>query len=489
MRNNQRHIFFTLALVSLCALLGVFGARAQQKSGQSQQTQSPAKPKETQPKEGEPIPVKEAQPKGDEPVAVTERITLEKRGESKTVTDEQFGNFRPPIINNKGEIAFVALFSSAKSKNNFAQAVFVRLADGSWKVVREGEKAANLPEPISGFGALPSFNDNGDLTFIAGFGAETRTPAAADPHDPNVAHAPVQNRSLFLKTASGIKSLVKLGDEVPAMPSHFTGFANASTNNQGVTAFIGTYSDPDGRGLFVIEQGKLRLICRSGQRIGNGEEGTFSEHYYPAPINERGELAFLSRIGDKSGIFVLRPKGIELITITGKPSPIKAASFIGFGNRTPAINNRGEVAFVGFYDGPDAGRGLFVKSEGPIKVVARSGEKIGATNNAFTDFLYPAINGRGDVAFLGKFGGRNQGLFIKTAKGIEQIAAVDQPVPGGDKEEVFNNFTQPSINDRGEVVFYGQTRNPKSGIEIGIFHRDEKGNLKVLVKRGDKMPK
>jgi hypothetical protein len=404
------------------------------------------------------------------------------------VTEEEFGNFRPPIINNKGEVAFISLFSSPKSKFAVGQSIFVRGADGSWKVTRQGEKAIDFPEEITGFGGTLAFNDNGDLTFIGSFGGESPKPAH-DANDPFAEQAPDQNRGIYLKSAGTLKSLVRLGQEVPAMPSHFSGFANASTNNRGVTAFIGTYSDPDGKGLFLIEGGKLRLICRSGQPIGNGERGTFSEHYYPTRINERNEVAFLARVGDKSGIFVSRPNGVELITMIGKPAPMKEATFIGFGNKTPAISNSGEVAFVGYYNGPEAGRGLFTKGEGPIKVVARSGVKVGDANYSFTDFLYPAINARGDVAFLGRYGGRNQGIFIKTAKGIELIAAVDQPVPGGIPEETFNNFTQPSINDRGEVAFYAQTKNPKTGVDLGIFLRDEKGKLKLLVRRGEKMPK
>ncbi len=475
MRNNQRS--FILALVSACALFGALVASAQQKPEQGGKQAQPATQQ------------KGAQQKEDEPVAITERVKAENKVEAKATTGEQFGTFRSPIINHRGDVAFVGLFSSPKSKNSAGQAIFVRLADGNWKVIREGDKADNLPEGVSTIGGIPAFNDSGDVTFIAEFGSEPAKAAAPqDPNNPDQTQSPSLNRSIFLKSASGLKSLVKLGDEVPAMPSHFSGFANASTNSQGVTAFIGTYSDPDGRGLFLIENGKLRLVCRSGQRIGNGEEGTFSEHYYPAPINERGEVAFLSRIGDKSGIFVSRAKGVELITITGKPAPIPGSSFIGFGNRTPAINHKGEVAFVGFVDNAESQRALFLKGEGPIKVVAKMGDKIGDTTYAFTDFLHPAVNSRGDVAFLGKFGGRNQGIFIKTAKGVVPVALGDQPVPGGDKEETFNNFTQPSINDRGEVVFYAQTKKP-TGIDLGIFIRDEKGNVKWLVKRGDKMPK
>jgi hypothetical protein len=130
-------------------------------------------------------------------------------------------------------------------------------------------------------------------------------------------------------------------------------------------------------------------------------------------------------------------------------------------------------------------RALFHKGDGPVKLVAKSGDKIGDTGYAFSDFLSPAINARGDIAFIGLYGGRNRGMFLKTARGIEPIALLEQRIPGGTKDELFNNFTPPSINDRGEVVFYGQMRTG----DVAIFHRDEKGVLRIVARRGDKLPK
>lgn len=427
----------------------------------------------------------------DEPVAITEKAKTEKKSENKPLGEDQFANFRFPSINNKGEVAFIGLYPSSASKNGGDQSIFIRKADGSWKIVRRGEKAGNLANTMNSFGSTPTFNDNGDLTFVGEFELtdppKHTPPAQVDPLNPLSAEAapPALNKSLYFRTADGLTSLAKLGEEVPNMPSHFTGFANPSTNSKGVTAFIGTYGDPDGRGLFLVEQNKMRIVVRSGQRVGNGVEGSFSEHYYPTQINERNEVAFLGRIGDKAGIFISRPTGVELIAMMGRPAPVPNSTFIGFGNRTPTLNNKGEVVFVGFTDNADAQRGLFMKGEGPIKTIAKSGDRIGDTTYAFSDFLSPAVNSRGDIAFLGLYGGRNRGIFIKTAKGIEPIALLDQPIPGGAKDEVFNNFTQPSINDRGEVVFYGQMKDGN----VAIFHRDEKGVLRTLVRRGDKMPK
>lgn len=486
MDNRQRRtsLFFVLLIG---ALISVVGVRAQQKKPSQPQPESDKTEK------SQPVQDQKSQPtqdQDDEPVAVTEKAAPAKTTPVKVINDDQYGNFRFPTINNKGEIAFIGIYKSSKNKQGYGQAVFIRLSDGTWKVVSEGEKASNLSESVYRYG-LPAFNDSGDLTFVASYGAGEIKPAVRlDPNDP-AAHAggAVKNLGLFLRNANGLKSLVKLGDEVPNMPSTFSMINNPSTNNKGTSAFIGTYSDPDGRGLFFVEEGKLRLIVRSGQRLSATEEGTFSEHYFPTQINERNEVAFFARLSDKSGIFLARPSGLETIAIIGKPSPVKGGNYIGFGNRPPAINDKGEVAFVGFYEGAEPGRGLFLKGAGAAQIIAKSGDPVPGSTNNFTDFYSPAINARGDIAFIASFGGRNRGIFIKTAKGIETIAVTEQPVPGGGKDEGFNNFTRPAINDRGEVVFYAQSRSPTTGVDLGIYLRDEKGVLKTVVKRGEKIPK
>lgn len=426
--------------------------------------------------------------KNDEPIAITEKSKPTGTITSKPIGEDQFGNFRFPIINNKGEIAFLGLFQSSTSKAGSGEAFFIRSNDGSWKLIRGDEKPINLSERIHGI-ILPSFNDKGDLTFVANYGEEDKKAATPlDPNDPAAHVLVVKKQALFVRNADGLKVLLKVGEEVPNMPSIFSRVGNASTNSKGTTAFIGTYSEPDGRGLFLIEDGKLRLIVRSGQKLGAGEEGTFSEHYFPSTINERNEVAFTGRLNDKFGIFVARATGLETVAMVGKPSPIKEADYLGFSNRTPTINNKGEVAFVAFYAGSDSGRGLFVKGAGPTQVVARSGENIPGTTYNFTDFYSPAINSGGDIAFIGNYGGRSRGIFIRTAKGFRTVAVLDQPVPGGAKDEVFNNFNQPSINDRGEVVFYAQTKGRTTGINVGIFMRDEKGVLRAIAMRGDQIP-
>jgi hypothetical protein len=463
MRNRQFQIFSLLLLGAFCLALIGFNSSAKQNTADQLSADQ------------------------DGPVAITPKTITEKAPADVVITPEDFGNFRFPLINNKGEIVFLGLFVKGDAQSSSGQSIFVRQPNASWKITREGEKASNHPQPIYGFG-MPTFNDNGDLTFFSSFGVPVAKPVttANDPNDPASYVGKSTSGALYLKNAQGLKALVKLGDEVPKMPSHFSGFSNASTNSKGVSAFVGMYSDPDGKGIFMVENGELRLVVRSGQKVGvTGGEETFSEHYYPTAVNDLNEIAFMARIGEKSGIFVSRPKGLELIAYVGRPSPIKGTNYLGFGNRTPAINNKGDVAFSGFYDGPTAGRALFFKPvNGAMQIIAKKGDPAPG-GGKFEDFLSPAVNARGDIAFIGLMGGRSRGMFIKTAKGIEPIAMVDQKIPGAkDENEMFNQFTQPGINDKGEVVFYGQIR-----ANVAIFHRDEKGVLHTLIRRGDKMPK
>src|SRR5262245_61378800 len=124
MLNNQRYNIFVLALIALCALLTDPGVSAQKKSDQDAGQQEAQKP-DQKPN------TKSAQQGEDEPVAITERLKFEKTSEGRPVPkSDEFGNFRPPIINHKGDVAFISWFSSTTPQQGFGQSVFVRNVDG-----------------------------------------------------------------------------------------------------------------------------------------------------------------------------------------------------------------------------------------------------------------------------------------------------------------------------------------------------------------------
>jgi hypothetical protein len=479
--------------LSLSAALLIAAGTSVHSPAHPQEKPKPVSEKTQQPEEkGQ----KKEQEEG--PVAITERArTDESRKELPKLEPNQMGVVGFPDINSKGEVAFWGRFISPDSPQGVGRGIFIKSSAGLRLVVRDGDKAVNLDAPLTDFNN-PSINESGELAFIGTYG-QVNLPTATPNPQPAQSGQQLQGQysdaeksrtGIFIKDAKGLRLLAELGQEVPRMPSHFSNLGNPTVNSKGLLAFVGTYIDPDGRGMFLLDSTqnppKLSLLVRSGQPSVAEGRMVYSEHFYPSAINERGEVAFFVRLGDSGGIFVKREKGVEIIAQQGRESPVPEGKYIGFGNMAPAISSKGDVAYVGFFDGANAGRGLFVKEadkEGPPKLIARSGDPIGDTGTQFSSFNFPAVNARGDVAFVGSYGGRTRGVFVKTAKGLQIIARAEDPVPGGEKGEVFNNFTAVKINDQGQVVFYGQVKLTGS---VGLFIWDEQG-LRYLVKRGEKI--
>ncbi|MBS1810515.1 MAG: hypothetical protein JST84_20285 [Acidobacteria bacterium] len=422
----------------------------------------------------------------DGPVAITPRTNKPATdiNAPKPLAQNHFGNFGMPLLNSKGDLAFVGRFASEKGENGFGSGLFVRKANGSWSYVRDGEAGLNFKSPIWSIHQV-SLSENGDVVFSATLDEKAKpfsvSGGAAD------VSAGIKQSGIFIKTAEGVKSLYQMGQEIPNNPATYIGFSNASINSKGTMAFVGTYTDPDGRGLFILEDGKLNIVARSGQKTPAGEQTQYSEHFYPTAINERGEVALFIRISGGGGIFVRRAKGMEVIALQDKPSPIPGSNYIGFGNRTPAISNSGGVAFVGFTDGEKPGRILFYKGDGPTEVAVRSGDTVPGMTATFSDFNMPSVNSKGEIAFVGNYAGRGRGVFVKTAEGIEPIALYEKPVPGldpKDERNIFNNFLNPVINDNGDVTFMAQIKNAS----VGIFFKKKGEPLKLVARTGDPAP-
>lgn len=504
MYRTKKLILTGLISAGLATLLTLnFSQAAAQQTGQ--------KPSQTEPQKGQ---KKETQTEDDGPVAITQR-SVERTGvpETPKLEQGQIGVVGFPSANSKGDVAFWGRFVSPSSPQGVGRAIFLKSAAGLQIVARDGDKAQNLDFPLLDFNN-PSINNKGEVVFAATYQAGSQ-----DGAQPSFTSDGRNKSGIFIKDAKGLRLLAEVGGEVPRMPSHFSSLGNPSFNSGGNLAFIGTYQDPDGRGLFYMDATqdppKLSLIVRSGQPAATERRTVYSEHFYPSTINERGEIAFFVRLGDSGAVFLKNEKGVELIAQQGLDAPIPEAApkssgpkpaatpagenatpaeaprksrYIGFGNAAPSINNKGDVAFVAFFDGENAGRGLFIKEagrEGPPRLLLRSGDPITNTGAQFSSFANPAINARGEVAFLGFYGGRTRGVFLKTAKGVEVIARAEDPVPDGQNGEIFNNFNGVAINDLGEVFFYGQIKNTAM---IGLFKRDAKGKVTSFVRRGDPIP-
>src|SRR5256884_2435342 len=155
------------------------------------------------------------------------------------------------------------------------------------------------------------------------------------------------------------------------------------------------------------EAPSLRRVVITGQAVpGGGTFDRFSVESLPivAPINNKGQVAFFATIlrGRASeGYFLASGPRISKLAADGDPAP-GAGVFSGFGRHpVPALNDGGELAFVAAIAGARAVEGIFVASPRGTRAIALAG---GAApeiaSGTFANLDAPALNDRGDVAFL-----------------------------------------------------------------------------------------
>jgi hypothetical protein len=182
--------------------------------------------------------------------------------------------------------------------------------------------------------------------------------------------------------------------------------------------------------------------------------GIFDSLFEGAPaINNSGEVTWNALLDNgESGIYTGTPSSI--VTIATTPY------FSGFGY--PSINDSGQTTFSAvkggksgiYFSSKNSASPTVVASEGQLLTDVKRTEKF----NSFKPD--PAINNRGQVAFLAGLTDNNSGLFVGNDKGkISRIA--DTVGKFGNLEFAdllgtpFEGDVVPSINEKGDTVFWG----------------------------------
>jgi hypothetical protein len=155
-----------------------------------------------------------------------------------------------------------------------------------------------------------------------------------------------------------------------------------SIDSDGRVAFYATYSEGDfvGEGVFT----PASLILKTGDFV-DGE--TLDGISLDPVLNDGGMVVVRGLLGPQTYAMVMARTSLARIGHT-----IGGLTLTDFAS--PAINNRGTVAFMGSFA---SGTGIFTQTA----LLAKSGEVIGRVTPAC--FGPPAINDRGTVAFQGWF--------------------------------------------------------------------------------------
>ena len=216
--------------------------------------------------------------------------------------------------------------------------------------------------------------------------------------------------------------------------------------------------------------------------------GSFSSFGFDVALNDAGQAAFRGGLTGTSGGFnddsgIFRGDGTTLTQIAraGQAAPDNNGSLSNFSS-TPALNDAGQAAFVGFLAGTSGGlsddRGIFRGDGGTLTQVARAGQAAPDNNGSFSDFDNPALNDAGQAAFFGSLAGTtgggsdNEGLFRGDGTTLTQIVRRGQAAPDGNGS--FSFFGSPALNDAGQVAFNGSLTGTSGGFndDSGIFRGD-----------------
>ena len=245
----------------------------------------------------------------------------------------------------------------------------------------------------------------------------------------------------------------------------------------------------------------LRLVVASGQPAptgGNFDRFDVTAQPIVAPVNARGHVAFYARMARSKtteGIFLKTGTRVIKLAAVGDAVPGGGVLSEFAKHPIPALNDSGKVAFGAAVAGARASEGVFVASEGNIKVIALSGNDApGVPTGTFVEFDAPALNNRDDVAFVATVRrGREtlQVLYLYANGKLRKLVREGDPVPvtagSGDptRRGTFDKFGVPAINNKGVIVFPAVVE--RGAVLGGIFVTGTR-DLRLLVAAGETSP-
>ena len=266
-------------------------------------------------------------------------IQIARTGRPSPDGAQMFSGFSDPVINSKGQVAFVGYFVATtvdRQSGVFSANGAVYLWNGRSfdEIARVGQTAPDGDGVFSEFGA-PSLNDRGQLAFQSYL---RETLGARD------------TNGVYFATGGVIKRIAKSGQPASDGNGAISVYGYPRLNQEGHIVLPVTFTGTRGAGVdnsanFRWSEGAgLIQLLRSGDRALDGN-GRISGMGRPR-INERGQVTF-----DVSYTDTTRTTGIILndgartieIARAGQPVPDGNGKVLALSH--PAINDRGQIAF------------------------------------------------------------------------------------------------------------------------------------------------
>ena len=299
--------------------------------------------------------------------------------------------------------------------------------------------------------------------------------------------------SVFAQEAYTIRVLARTGDAAPGGGT-FDRFGQeglpivAPVNARGDVAFFATISRGGAdEGIFLQRAGRTVAVAREGDRIaGIGRLSGFGKHPAPA-LNDAGSVAFAAALaGGRAveGIFSWASGRLHAVAITGAPVPGMPSAVLA-GVDAPAINARGDVAFLAtLRRGRESSEAILVGTGGTLRKVVAQGDPAPA-GGTFASFGTPTLNAGGQVAFAAVVEGKGVpgGIFIADRSRLDMVVAAGAETPIGGIHAKFSE--RIALNDAGAIAFHGILK--FAPVEAAIFVV-EGGRTRTVARLGDPAP-
>lgn len=416
-------------------------------------------------------------------------------------------------VNNSGQTAFTA---TVQSGSTYYRTLW-KEDDGILSLMySEGD----LPPGISGDASFKNFNvpnisDSGIIAFVG------------DLEGSDVTY-PTNDSGLWKGTPGSVSLVARAGSAVPGSSGDtfgrkFSGGPafNALINDSGQVAFFNDLNGSIGHysGLFQETASGLSLIVKTGVTPSGFPDTTYTMIQGGGGVislNNKGDLPFLADIMCNSGTgYCLdwtdeNVSGAELLqmAVSGSiitkyrsfsPAPeMSGVEFQNFSAGEMDMNASGQLIFGGVLRDVDIDKCkcLWTEASGTTALAAREGFQAPGTPEGavFNEFWRPLINDSGQIAFKaylkrGENGidySNDDGLWLGTAGNLKLIARAGDPAPDTPEGVVFDQFSDYSMNNSGQLCFHAilaGTGIDNSNAE-GIWLYDPAGGLSLVVREG-----